>query len=144
MTIDAPDELWPPRPDRIVALVQADIELNLGSLFPADRIGERGGFRVDADATPEADPMINANAIGLSWTYRGEHLETFSDIPPTGLQVDIVGYTMLRRTAAGPAIRRYIDWHHVFAQLGSIHGRALAPTVPPRRREALETDPAQS
>jgi SnoaL-like polyketide cyclase len=69
------------------------------------------------------------DTVGVAWLFTGRHTGHFVGIDPTGVDVRIVGMTVLQ-TANGETIgRSYIDWHYVLAQLGSVPSRTVLPFV---------------
>jgi hypothetical protein len=117
---------WPPEDIRLInEVVRRDIETNLGQWFKPDET--LGGISFDELAHGrDNEPLRNGTASAVVWTLHARHSGIFENIAPDGREVVIPGVTVLVSHPSGkPALRRFIDWHFVFAQLGSLPGRAL-------------------
>jgi SnoaL-like polyketide cyclase len=80
-----------------------------------------GKFDIDHEVTP--GPLRNDHqAVALPWTYVGNHTARIFGVPPSGAEVIVHGITIIHKHAGKVAMRRYIDWDHVKAQLGLIAG----------------------
>ena len=108
--------------DVALQFVAADVNDNLGAFF-VPHSGQ--GFRLDPSVS-DGEPLIGGNSAEVAWTYSGVHTHEFLGIAPTGVTVEISGMTVVRRTAGSFQVRRYVDWHHVLAQLGSLPGPAVS------------------
>jgi hypothetical protein len=107
--------------DALMRLVEDDVVANLGVFFPAT---QAHGFQFDAGVA-KGKPLYAGEAVAaVAWTYSGEHREEFMGIGATSLPVTIVGMTVVDVSGGEANIRRYVDWHHVLAQLGSVPNRA--------------------
>jgi hypothetical protein len=96
------------------------------------------GAAPTSPAPPGEVVLFNTDktSAALCWTITLNHTVAFEGIEPTDLPVIVKGVTVLSADALDSPesgrLRRYIDWHYVFAQLGSIPSRATAPTNRPR------------
>jgi hypothetical protein len=81
----------------------------------------KGTFSVDKTVT-KGPLRYEHEAAAVPWTYVGEHSAKIFGVPATRNEVTIHGITIIHQQAGKVAIRRYIDWDHVKAQLGLIAG----------------------
>jgi hypothetical protein len=70
---------------------------------------------------------LEGMAAALPWRYTALHTGRIFDVAPTEKPVEVRGITIVHREGGAVAIRRYIDWDHVMAQLGILPGRAVVP-----------------
>jgi hypothetical protein len=120
---------WPPQDnDSINKFIRRDILNSIGRSFSPNPDHDGDGISFDALAHGgENTPLRNDAAAAVVWTLHARHTGDFEDFPPDGREVVIPGVTVLERHPSGrPAVRRFIDWHFVLAQLGSLPGRPLA------------------
>ena len=101
-----------------IVVAEADTRPSLRSWFAADGI-ERTETEPPWLAVPERTGPIGPSSVGVEWTWTGDHQdETFNGIAPTGRAVVVRGFTLFSVEDGGFAVRRYVDWAGVFAQLG--------------------------
>ena len=111
--------------------VRLDVAANVAPLIQAGGV-DPTDVKFDLIASsPTVMTDHDTRASAVCWYVRLTHTEAFQGIDPTDRIVNVHGVTVLN--VAGPAaplpgspeVRRYIDWHAVFAQLGSVPGRAV-------------------
>jgi hypothetical protein len=136
----SPITQWPPDDDAIVfQLVEDDTTKCFEPFFAPDRDSRSHGFSSVDVVTPERNPLRNRTGAAVAWTFTARHVSVFEGIRATNREITATGLTILHIGEQGqPQIRRYIDWHHIFAQLGSLPGR---PTTAPTATVALITPP---
>ena len=132
---------WPPTtPNGVENFVRYDVVANIAPLIQDTQDIQ------DTQNTPlnPNDVQFDVIASGLTvmmddhthasavcWNVTLTHTKAFQGIDPTNRIVNVHGVTVLGVAGPGaahpgsPEVRRYIDWHAVFAQLGSVPGRAV-------------------
>ena len=103
--------------DLAIAVAEADTRPSLRTWFAGQGIerAETEPWRADSERTGPIGP----SSVGVEWTWTGDHRdETFNGIAPTGRAVVVRGFTLFSVEDGGFAVRRYVDWAGVFAQLG--------------------------
>ncbi len=108
--------------DQAVDAAHLDAILTLGRYFdgPAD---ER--FTLVPD--PVTAVLTNENSTAVTWRWKGEHKKRFQGIPVSNIEVVVDGVTVFSTVDGKVMVRRYIDWHHVFTQLGASTQQAVVP-----------------
>jgi hypothetical protein len=96
-------------------LVEADTVMVLGQWFTASE----GAWVADRDRSGP----LGENAFGVAWEYRGVHDVpfAFNGLPASGLEVTVRGFTVVgppTDEARLHALRHYVDWAGLYAQLG--------------------------
>jgi hypothetical protein len=139
----SPIRQWPPADDvTVFQLVEDDTTKCFEPYFAPDRDSRDHGFSTVDVVTPERVPLRNGSGAAVAWSFTARHVGAFEGIRPTNREITATGLTILHVGEKGrPQIRRYIDWHHIFAQLGSLPGRA---TTAPATAVALITPPIPS
>jgi hypothetical protein len=128
----SPIRQWPPDDDEVVfQLVEDDTTKCFEPFFTPDRDSRLHGFSIVDVVTPNRNPLRNVTGAAVAWSFTARHTGMFESIEPSGREITATGLTILHVGERGqPQVRRYIDWHHIFAQLGSLPGRATsAPTA---------------
>ncbi len=136
---------WPPETaSAVLDAIRLDVVANVAPLIQAGginpirfRLEDLSGMSHPSPPEPTECVLFTASAASaasaaLCWGIALIHNVQFEGIEPTGLPVIVKGVTVLTK---GPGterlLRRYIDWHYVLAQLGSLPGRSTAPTLSP-------------
>ena len=133
---------WPPETATdVLGTIQQDVVANVAPLIEAGRIDpirfqveNLSGVSHSSPPPPDEFVLVTAppGSTALCWGIALIHNVQFEGIEPSGLPVIVKGVTVLTK---GPGterlLRRYIDWHYVLAQLGSLPSRSTAPTLRP-------------
>jgi hypothetical protein len=123
------------QPDQVflLAIAEADTAPMLRQWF-----SERGIVRAESgwEHDPHRTGRIGESAVGVEWRWTGVHddggdqdddggptFPSFNSLPPSGNEVTVHGFTLFgieldHRGEPLAAVRRYVDWAGVFAQLG--------------------------
>lgn len=130
---------WPPTTESgVVNFVRQDIAANVATLIESGPIDPaRLQLEVIVDQNPDGSARVDRHVLigwhfqlsALCWSIELHHDVVFEGIEPTGLPVIVKGVTVLSGLGSAPEVRRYIDWHHVLAQLGSIPSRAMPSRI---------------
>jgi hypothetical protein len=108
-------------------VVLADVVAHFETWFAVSSRDEDGA-RESMEFDPNIGVLNSADATALTWQLTTRHTkESFMGIHPSGREVIVRGVTVLHSQAT--LLRRYIDWHDVLAQLGSLPGRAVDAAV---------------
>lgn len=131
---------WPPETAAAVLdAIRLDVLANVAPLIEAGVIAPTrfqlenlSGVSHPSPPPPNEFVLFTAPAgsAALCWGISLVHNVQFEGIEPTGLPVIVKGVTVLtKRHETERLLRRYIDWHYVLAQLGSLPSRSTAPTL---------------
>lgn len=130
---------WPPTTEfAVVNFVRQDVAANVAPLIESGKIDpKRLQLEVIVDTHPDGTSVMERHVLigwhfqmsALCWNIELHHDVAFQGIEPTNLAVILKGVTVLSGVGDAPEVRRYIDWHYVLAQLGSIPSRAMPTRI---------------
>lgn len=117
----------------LVAIARADMRPFLLTWFSErPRVGAENGFL----HAPERTGPVGSSAAGVEWSWTGTHDDNdhpggaFNGITASGLDVTVTGFTLMSVENDRFAVRRYIDWAGLYAQLGlTLNWRTPVPSA---------------
>ena len=119
--------------DFLVALARADMRPYLVTWFTErPRAGAENGWVHE----PDRSGVVGASAAGVEWRWTGIHDDdghpggAFNGTTPSGLDVEVTGFTLMSIENDRFTVRRYIDWAGLYAQLGlTLNWRTPVPSA---------------
>jgi hypothetical protein len=97
------------------ALVHDDVRSVFATSFP--------GEVLTPHPFEEDQHIASETTVVVPWQWVGRHESTFLDIPATGIDVDILGVSLLRDDGSeGVLVHRIVDWLTLYQRLGVVIG----------------------